>query len=75
MLERYAVKVARTVLRRGSGSNATPLSDHLSFFHIGRRNRRARRETVQGAAGQDGDDVRVADGEGEVGVNIREEVV
>ena len=28
MLERYAVKVARTVLRRGSGSNATPLSDH-----------------------------------------------
>jgi hypothetical protein len=28
MLERYAVKVARTVLRRGSGSNATSLSDH-----------------------------------------------
>jgi len=27
MLERYAVKVARTVLRRGSGSNATSLSD------------------------------------------------
>jgi len=26
-----------------------------------------RRETVQGAAGQGGDDVRVADGEGEVG--------
>jgi hypothetical protein len=28
MLERYAVKVARTVLRGGSGSNATPLPDH-----------------------------------------------
>lgn len=27
MLERYAVKVARTVLRGGSGSNATPLPD------------------------------------------------
>ena len=28
MLERYAVKVARTVLRGGSGSNAIPLPDH-----------------------------------------------
>jgi hypothetical protein len=28
MLERYAVKVARTVLRGGSGSNATSLPDH-----------------------------------------------
>ena len=27
MLERYAVKVARTVLRGGSGRNATPLPD------------------------------------------------
>jgi deoxyhypusine synthase len=27
MLERYAVKVARTVLRGGSDSNATPLPD------------------------------------------------
>ena len=27
MLERYAVKAARTVLRGGSGSNATPLPD------------------------------------------------
>jgi len=27
MLERYAMKVARTVLRGGSGSNATPLPD------------------------------------------------
>ena len=27
MLERYAVKVARTVLRGGSGSNVTPLPD------------------------------------------------
>jgi hypothetical protein len=27
MLERYAAKVARTVLRGGSGSNATPLPD------------------------------------------------
>ena len=43
----------------------------------GRRNRRARSETVQGAAGQAGDDVRVVDpakvsgagGEGEVGVS------
>jgi hypothetical protein len=28
MLERYAMKVARTVLRGGSGSNAAPLPDH-----------------------------------------------
>jgi hypothetical protein len=28
MLERYAMKVARTVLRGGSDSNATPLPDH-----------------------------------------------
>jgi len=28
MLERYAMKVARTVLRGGSGSNATSLPDH-----------------------------------------------
>ena len=27
MLERYAVKIARTVLRGGSGSNVTPLPD------------------------------------------------
>ena len=33
MLERYAMKVARTVLRRGSGSNATPLSDHPTPEH------------------------------------------
>jgi hypothetical protein len=32
MLERYAVKVARTVLRGGSGSNATPPSErHLEI--------------------------------------------
>ena len=30
MLERYAMKVARTVLRGGSDSNATPLPDHLT---------------------------------------------
>jgi len=30
---------------------------------------RARREAVQGTGGQGGDDVRVADGEGEVGVS------
>ena len=30
MLERYAVKAARTVLRGGSDSNATPLPDHLT---------------------------------------------
>ena len=29
MLERYAVKAARTVLRGGSDSNATPLPDHV----------------------------------------------
>lgn len=29
MLERYAMKVARTVLRGGSDSNATPLPDQL----------------------------------------------
>jgi len=29
MLERYAVKVARTVLRGGSDSNVTPLPDHF----------------------------------------------
>jgi len=28
MLEQYAVKVARTVLRGGSDSNVTPLPDH-----------------------------------------------
>jgi hypothetical protein len=28
MLERYAMKVARTVLRGGSGSNATSLPDY-----------------------------------------------
>jgi hypothetical protein len=28
MLERYAMKVARTVLRGGRGSNASPLPDH-----------------------------------------------
>jgi hypothetical protein len=32
-------------------------------------------ETVQGAAGQSRHDVRVADGEGEIGVSIRREVV
>jgi len=30
MLERYAVKVARTVLRGGRDSNAPPLPDHLA---------------------------------------------
>jgi hypothetical protein len=37
----------------------------------GCRNRRARRKTVQGAAGQAGHDVRAVDGEGEVGVAFR----
>ena len=41
----------------------------------GCRNHRAGRETVQGAAGQGGDDVRVADGDGEVGVKKRREFV
>jgi hypothetical protein len=31
MLERYAMKVARTVLRGGSGSNATSLPDHPTW--------------------------------------------
>jgi len=34
-------------------------------------NHRARREIVQGAAGQAGDDVRVADGEGEVSGGVK----
>ena len=40
-----------------------------SWSRHGRRNLRARRETVQGAGGQAGHDVRVADGGGEAGVN------
>ncbi len=32
-LERYAMKVARTVLRGGSGSNATSLPDHADHEH------------------------------------------
>jgi hypothetical protein len=32
MLERYAVKVARTVLRGGSGSNVTPLPDPIYCY-------------------------------------------
>jgi len=40
MLERYAVKVARTVLRGGSGSNATPLPDQeVSSKKVKRRSR------------------------------------
>jgi len=35
-----------------------------------RRNHRAGRETVQGTAGQGGDDVRAADGEDQVGVSV-----
>ena len=34
MLERYAVKVARTVLRGGSGSNATSLPDQLTLARV-----------------------------------------
>jgi hypothetical protein len=34
MLERYAVKAARTVLRGGSGSNATSLPDRQSLSGI-----------------------------------------
>ena len=41
-----------------------------SWYRHGCRNLRAGRETVQGAAGQGGDDVRAADGEGEVGVTV-----
>jgi len=37
----------------------------------GWRSHRAGRDTVQDAAGQDGDDVRVADGEGKVGVGVK----
>jgi hypothetical protein len=39
------------------------------------RHCRPLKETGQGTAGQGGDDVRVADGEGEVGVRARREVV
>ena len=35
MLERYAVKAARTVLRGGSDSNATPLPDHTDEVGFG----------------------------------------
>ena len=45
------------------------------IFHIESRNHRAGRNTVHGAGGQGGDDVRVADGEGEIGVRIWREVV
>ena len=41
----------------------------------GYRSHRARRETVHGAGGQGGDDVRVAEREGEVGLRVRREVV
>ena len=37
-------------------------------LHYYRRNHRARRKTVQGAAGQAGDDAGITHGEGEVGV-------
>jgi hypothetical protein len=40
-----------------------------AFIMNGHQNRRAGRETVQGAAGQSGDDVHVAGGDGEVSVN------
>ena len=36
MLERYAMKVARTVLRGGSDSNATPLPDHPTLGILAR---------------------------------------
>ena len=36
MLERYAVKVARTVLRRGGGSNLSPLFDKKVEKHVNR---------------------------------------
>jgi hypothetical protein len=42
----------------------------MSLHLIGQPNRHARWETVQGAGGQGGDDVRVADGEGEVGLAV-----
>jgi len=41
----------------------------------GCRSHRAGGETVQGAAGQAGHDVRAADGKGEAGVSVRREVV
>ena len=41
----------------------------------GCRSHRAGRETVHCAGGQGWDDVRVVDGEGEVGVRMRREVV
>lgn len=34
MLERYAMKVARTVLRGGSDSNATPLPDQRTWRFV-----------------------------------------
>jgi hypothetical protein len=41
----------------------------------GCRNRRPRSQTHQSPPGQAGHDVRVADGEGEVGMSMRQEVV
>ena len=59
MLERYAMKVARTVLRGGSGSNVTPLpdpvADHAYFSRLIRQvdrtleNNRQRAETINQA--------------------------
>jgi len=43
MLERYAMKVARTVLRGGSGSNVTSLPDHPVPHYVGRGKRRGPR--------------------------------
>jgi hypothetical protein len=45
----------------------------ISFFT--RTNRRRRRETVQGAAGQGGDDVRVADGEDTINGKLKVEIL
>ena len=39
-----------------------------------RRSHRAGRDTVHGVRGQGGDDVRVADGEGEAGVRMWREI-
>jgi hypothetical protein len=48
MLERYAMKVARTVLRGGSDSNATPLPDYPSLFLNAGRTGRGRQGSRYG---------------------------
>ena len=64
----YKTRLTKREPGVGDSTRFMSLFPHLSLLLIRRRNRRARREIVQGAAGQAGNDVRVADGEGEAGL-------